>query len=110
MGEERREIVSVSEEPVPAEGPGVERVTLEQELDRLSLDQALVDVEIATCRVVDLTQRLVEATDLIRELQGEVEALRQERVSLEQQLAEIRSTKAFRTADRLWTLRQGLRG
>ena len=107
MGEKRREAVSAPEAPAPGTGSDV---TLEQELDRLSLDQALVDVEIATGRVVDLTQRLVEATDLIQELQGEVEALEQERASLEQELAEILSTKAFRTADRLWTLRQGLRG
>ena len=107
MGDKRGEAVSVSEKPAAAEGADA---TLERELDRLSLDQALVDVEIATGRVVDLTQRLVEATDLIRELQAQVEALEQERTTLEQELAEIRSTKAFRTADRLWTLRQGLRG
>ena len=104
MGEEGREVVSLSEEP-PVAG-----ATLEQELDRLSLDQALVDVEIATGRVVDLTQRLVEATDMTRELQAEVEALKQERAVLEQRLAEIRSTKAFRTASRFWALRQALRG
>jgi predicted nuclease with TOPRIM domain len=104
MGEERREVVSLSEEP-PGDG-----TTLEQELDRLSLDQALVDVEIATGRVVDLTQRLVEATETTRELQAEVEALRQERTALEAQLDEIRSTKAFRTASSFWALRHALRG
>jgi chromosome segregation ATPase len=104
MGEDRMRIVSLSEEH-PAAG-----TTLEAELDRLSLDQALVDVEIATGRVVDLTQRLVEATEATRELQAEVEALKQERTVLEHQLAEIRSTKAFRAASRFWALRQALRG
>ena len=107
MGDKRGEAVSVSEKPAASAGT---EVTLEQELDRLSLDQALVDVEIATGRVIDLTQRLVEATDMTRELQAEVEALKQERAALEQQLVEIRSTKAFRTASRLWALRQALRG
>jgi hypothetical protein len=104
MSEEPREVISLSEEPSAA------GATLEQELDRLSLDQALVDVEIATGRVVDLTQRLVEATDMTRELQAEVEVLKHERAVLEQRLAEIRSTKAFRTASRFWALRHALRG
>ena len=34
---------------------------LEKELDRLSLTQALVDAEMATARVIDLTERLVDA-------------------------------------------------
>lgn len=103
MGEEQGESVSLSEAPPPA------GTTLEQELDRLSLDQALIDVEIATGRVVDLTQRLVEATDVTRELQAEVEALKKERAFLEEQLTEIRSTRAFRTASRLWAFRQAFR-
>jgi chromosome segregation ATPase len=106
MGREeatQTEGISLSEAPPPA------GTTLEQELDRLSLDQALVDVEIATGRVVDLTQRLVEATDVTRELQAEVEELKKARASLEAQLAEIRSTRAFRTASRLWALRQAFR-
>ena len=35
--------------------------TLEEELDRLSLTQALVDADMATARVIDLTERLVDA-------------------------------------------------
>jgi glycosyltransferase involved in cell wall biosynthesis len=41
--------------------------------------------------------------------QAEVEALKKERTFLEEQLTEIRSTWAFRTASRLWAFRQAFR-
>jgi seryl-tRNA synthetase len=94
--------------PVVARPPGDADGSLESELDRISLNRALLDAEVATGRVVDLTRRLVEAADQIRSLQSEVEELQAERLELEEQLASIRNTKAFRTADRLWALRRAL--
>ena len=45
-------------------------------LDALNLEQALRDFEIANRRVVDLTQRLLDAGDEIRALRTELELLR----------------------------------
>ena len=45
-------------------------------VDRLSLEQALRDFEVANRRVVDLTQRLLDATDEARALRTELETLR----------------------------------
>lgn len=97
--------------PAPASG------SLEQEIDRISLSQALLDADIATSRVVDLTRRLVEAGDHIAQLQGEVAALRGRIAELEgqvaaaqEEVANIVSTKAFRIADRLWAIRRAVRG
>lgn len=39
-------------------------------IDRLSLEQALRDVEVANARVIDLTARLTTATTEITELRG----------------------------------------
>ena len=41
-------------------------------IDRISLEQALIDVEIANARVVDLTERLTESADEIRRLHHEL--------------------------------------
>ena len=49
---------------------------LEEQLDRLSLTQALVDAEMATARVIDLTERLVDAREQIVNLRSELEHLR----------------------------------
>jgi chromosome segregation ATPase len=89
--------------------PGAGDGTLESELDRISLNQALLDTEVATGRVVDLSRRLVEAADQIASLQAEIEQLKGDKLDLEEQLEGIRKTKAFRTADRLWALRRALR-
>ena len=49
---------------------------LETDMDRLSLQQALVDFEIANRRVIDLTNRLVEALEENRRLKRELELMR----------------------------------
>lgn len=46
---------------------------LNRELDRLSLDQALLDFEVANVRVTDLTQRLIEAANEIAALRAELD-------------------------------------
>ena len=52
----------------------IEAPDLEREMDRLSLVQALRDVEIANGRAIDLTQRLLEANEQILKLQEELKA------------------------------------
>ena len=45
---------------------------LREEIDRLSLEQALRDFEVANARVVDLTQRLISANDKVVDQQTAV--------------------------------------
>ena len=48
-------------------------VGFEGQMDRLSLEQALRDFEIANGRVIDLTRRLLEANDQIHDLKQHIE-------------------------------------
>jgi predicted nuclease with TOPRIM domain len=81
---------------------------LEEELDRLSLSQALVDAEMATARVIDLTERLVDAREQIVKVQSELEHLRTEYTRLRVEHEQMRSSAAFRLADRIWAVRNAL--
>ena len=49
---------------------------LERQIDALSLNQALLDFELANARVLDLTARLVEANTRVMRHQSETDALR----------------------------------
>jgi hypothetical protein len=81
---------------------------LEEELDRLSLSQALIDAEMATARVIDLTERLVDAREQVVNLRSELEHLRIEytQYRVEQEL--IRSSAGFKLANRIWAVRNAL--
>ena len=48
--------------------------SLREEIDRLSLEQALRDFEVANARVVDLTQRLISANDKVVDQQRELDS------------------------------------
>ncbi|MGH2721706.1 MAG: hypothetical protein ACRDJO_08895 [Actinomycetota bacterium] len=96
---------------VPADGsPAAVWATVQQDLDRISLGQALLDADIATSRVVDLSRRLVEANDRIARLEAEVARLQAQHAAVQEELRAIVSTKAFRIADRLWAIRRAVRG
>lgn len=87
----------------------VDDPTLDREIDRLSLDQALRDFEVANARVIDLTNRLIAAHDRIVVLQREADQSRVELNELRSQHEAMRSSAAFRLADKIWTLRNLLR-
>ncbi len=72
-------------------------------LDRLSLENALLDVEVANARVADLTARMLELSAELRDSRREVHDLALE-------LAALRSNRAYKTAERIWQLRRGLGG
>ncbi len=82
--------------------------TQEEQLDRLSLTQALVDTEMATARVIDLTERLVEARQEIINLRSELEHLRSEYALYRAEQERMKSSAAFRLADRIWAVRNAL--
>jgi hypothetical protein len=71
-------------------------------LDQISLDQALLDFEVANARVIDLTKRLVEATDELVLLRHQTELLRRE-------VEAARSSRAYRLAGEARTLIRILR-
>ena len=90
---------------------------LRRQMDALSLTQALLDFEMANARVLDLTARLVEANGRVLGLQAEADAARRTidevRGSLaakEAELAELKSSRSFKLAERLQTLLRVLRG
>ena len=78
-------------------------------LDALTLEQALVDVEIANERVRDLTFRLLASTRSVAELRESLRAAEHRVADLEREQAEIRSTKAYKLARRIWMLRDAVR-
>jgi hypothetical protein len=82
---------------------------MEEELDRLSLTQALVDAEMATARVMDLTERLVDARQQLVKLRGDLEHLRIEYVQYRVEQERVQSSTAFRLAAKIWALRNALR-
>lgn len=83
--------------------------TMEEELDRLSLAQALVDAEMATARVMDLTERLVDARQQLVRLRGELEHLRIEYVQYRVEQERVQSSRAYRLAAKIWAVRNALR-
>lgn len=78
---------------------------LDKEMSDLSLTQALHDFEIANARVIDLTQRLVEATRTIADLRTEVDVVRAEMKELEQRHEAMQHSMAFRIASKIWAVR-----
>jgi hypothetical protein len=82
---------------------------LEEDLDRLSLTQALVDAEMATARVIDLTERLVSERQQIVNLRSELEHLRIEYTQYRVQQELAQSSAAYRLATKIWAVRNALR-
>src|SRR5438128_5362396 len=98
----------VRTKPPSEDGHGRKVTELRLELDRLSLEQSLADFEVANARVVDLTQRLVDAAEEIRSLRTELDNVRRAQGTLEAELSRTRSTKAYRFAEKVWELRRAL--
>ena len=108
----RRSIVAdaskvTDNDEVPATGIRDQKA-LQEELDRISLVQALTDADIATARVIDLTERLVEARVQINSLRGELEELKLEHGAYRAEQEQMQSSQAFKLAKRLWAIRNAL--
>lgn len=83
---------------------------LPSRLDQLSLEQALLDFEVANARVVDLTERLVEATDDFIRLQHESELLRLEAEPLRRETELLRLEAEAARGSRAYKLAQRAHG
>jgi exonuclease VII small subunit len=78
---------------------------LEREMDRLSLEQAVRDFEIANARVIDLTQRLIAANQRVVELQRMNDASETTLTAVQSLYAEVAGSRAYQTAQKLGALR-----
>lgn len=70
------------------------------DIDRISLNQALLDVEVANARVIDLTRRLTLMNGRLIEVTTELETLRMRHRIAEAELARI-SVRGARMAARV---------
>ena len=77
------------------------------DLDEISLAQALLDVEVANARVIDLTKRLTtlskemrRSTNLLKKAKDRNRRLNRELNDATRELAEIKGSRAFRSASR----------
>jgi hypothetical protein len=81
---------------------------LDRELDAISLNQALIDFEVANERVVDLTRRLMESYEEVAALRARVADLEAEHAILEERRAAMEGSAAFRLASRIWNVRNAI--
>jgi predicted nucleic acid-binding Zn-ribbon protein len=68
------------------------------DLDSISLEQALLDVDIANARVIDLTKRLTALTKEHRTSTSELLKVRLRNKQLKAELDEMKKSRAFRSA------------
>jgi hypothetical protein len=92
--------------PSPTRSPD----TLAGQMDALSLQQALIDFEVANARTRDLTQRLVGLAADNQRLEHELAEVREEFDRERALWTEVRGSHAFRLASRIWNLRNALKG
>ena len=78
------------------------------DLDALSLEQALIDFEIANERVRDLTYRLVASTHALADLEERVRRAEERLGELQRERDEVEGTKAYKLARRVWAVREAL--
>ena len=62
-------------------------------MDQLSVEQALRDFEVANARVVDLTRRLVESNEQIRQLEDRISSLRFRSLIFERPIAVLKRSR-----------------
>lgn len=82
---------------------------LERELDRLSVEQALRDFEIANARTIDVTQRLVDLSTEVRELRERLVSTQEALAAAQAENRAIRASATFRIAELSTKIRARLR-
>jgi hypothetical protein len=79
------------------------------DLDKLAVAQALLDAEIANERARELTFRLIESSRTTAELREALDLAELRYAELEALQLEIKSSKAYRLAERVWKLIYAIR-
>jgi len=86
-------------EPTSAADPLDEQpVKNTADLDDISLAQALLDVDVANARVIDLTKRLTTLTKELRKSSNELQKVKLRNRRIAAELDEIKGSRAFRSA------------
>lgn len=73
-------------------------VTNTVDLDPISLNQALLDFDVANARVIDLTKRLTTLTAEVRTSTTELQKVRLRNRRLQAELEEMKKSTAYRSA------------
>jgi hypothetical protein len=79
---------------------------LREELDRLSLTQALLDFEVANARVTDLTQRLIEASNEIAAVRDELDRRSAQLADLDRAHRQMADSTTWKIAKAIEALRR----
>ena len=90
-------------------GTDVTATELDRELDRLSVEQALRDFEIANARTIDLTQRLVDLSHEVTDLREQLVAAQEAFAAARMENQAIRASATFRLAELSTKMRARLR-
>jgi hypothetical protein len=86
------------------------RTPLSTDLDRLSLEQALLDADIATARAHELALRLVELQSELADERMKVAALHGEVERVQGLYDEIVNNRAYGLATKMWAVRRVIGG
>lgn len=76
--------------------------TIADELDALSLEQALRDFDVANARTVDLSQRVIKLSAELAQRDAEILRLRADAGRARAELDRVVGTRAYRLAQRYW--------
>jgi predicted nucleic acid-binding Zn-ribbon protein len=87
-----------SETAPVADGPAEQPVKNTADLDEISLTQALLDVDVANARVIDLTKRLTALTKELRKTTNDLQKAKLRNRKIAAELDEIKGSRAFRSA------------
>jgi len=74
----------------------------------VSTEQALLDFDVANARVIDLSQRLIEAAAQSQKDRDELAALREQYEQTSAHYEELKATKAYRLIQVIWSVRKRL--
>ena len=88
-------------DPAPAT-PALEEQPVKNtaDLDDISLAQALLDVDVANARVIDLTKRLTQLTKELRRTTSDLQKAKLRNRAVTAELEEIKGSRAYRSASR----------
>jgi hypothetical protein len=90
--------------------PATTPTELQDTIDRLSLEQALLDASIATNRAHDLAIRLVELQTVLADERAKNAALAERAEHVQRLYDEIVTNRAYGLATKVWTARRLIRG
>ena len=86
---------ATSAAPDPLEAQPVKNTA---DLDDISLAQALLDVDVANARVIDLTKRLTTLTKELRQSSNDLQKAKLRNRKIAAELDEIKGSRAYRSA------------